>query len=146
MDISLTLGSVVAPFGTMLALALAPGLSVVTVSARSAAFGFIHGASTTPGVVVGDIAFILIAILGLAAIAESVDWLITALLGRYNSGIFHPVGLSVQRANLPGEIRRNLIPGKTPTPVSGGGPRGIHTRITTHSQQVLHRNDCEHRR
>jgi threonine/homoserine/homoserine lactone efflux protein len=86
MNISLTLGSVAALFGTMLILALVPSMSVITVSARSAAFGFAHGASTALGVVVGDVVFILIAILGLAAIAESVDWLLIGL--RYFGGVY----------------------------------------------------------
>jgi len=70
----------------MLILALVPSLSVVTVSARSASLGFAHGALTTMGVVAGDIVFILIAILGLAAIAESMEGLLLIL--KYFGGVY----------------------------------------------------------
>lgn len=46
-----------------------PSLSVVTVSARSAALGFAHGVLASARIVVGDIVFILIAIYGLSALA-----------------------------------------------------------------------------
>jgi threonine/homoserine/homoserine lactone efflux protein len=51
-------------------LAAIPSVSVLAVSARSAASGFVHGALTTLGVVLGDVVFILLAIYGLSAIAE----------------------------------------------------------------------------
>jgi len=86
MDVSLTLSSVAAVIGTMLVLALVPSLSGMTVAARSAAFGFTHGASTALGIVVGDIVFILLAILGLVAIADSASWLLTAF--RYFGGAY----------------------------------------------------------
>lgn len=73
MEISLTLSACAALFAAMLILALVPSLSVLTVCARSASFGFLHGAATALGVVTGDIVFILIAILGLVAIAETVE-------------------------------------------------------------------------
>jgi threonine/homoserine/homoserine lactone efflux protein len=86
MNTSLTLSTSATLFGVMLVLALVPSLSVITVSARSAAFGFVHGASTAMGVVVGDIVFILIAILGLAAIAESMEGLLLML--KYSGGAY----------------------------------------------------------
>ncbi len=86
MDTSLTLSTSTALFGVMLVLALVPSLSVITVSARSAAFGFVHGAFTAMGVVAGDIVFILIAILGLAAIAESMQGLLVIL--KYCGGAY----------------------------------------------------------
>src|SRR3989304_6841041 len=54
----------------MVAGALIPGVSVLAVSARSAAFGFAHGIFTSLGIVVGDIVFILIAIYGLSVLAD----------------------------------------------------------------------------
>lgn len=55
----------------MLALgASVPSLSVLMVSARSAALGFTHGALTSAGIVVGDLVFMLIAIYGLSALAD----------------------------------------------------------------------------
>ena len=57
-------------FGAMLLLAFIPGVSVITVTARSAASGFAHGVSVAAGIVAGDIVFILIAIYGLALLAD----------------------------------------------------------------------------
>lgn len=54
----------------MIVLALVPSVSVLAVSARAAAFGFSHGLFTALGIVVADVLFILIAIYGLALIAE----------------------------------------------------------------------------
>ena len=51
-------------------LAIIPSVSVLAVSARSAAFGFTHGVLTALGIVAADILFILIAVYGLALVAE----------------------------------------------------------------------------
>ena len=60
-------------------LAIIPSVSVLTVTARAAAFGFRHGLSTAIGIVVGDIIFILIAIYGLVIVAglmgEQFNWI-----------------------------------------------------------------------
>lgn len=56
--------------GVMIVGALIPSVSVLAVSARSAAFGFAHGVFTSLGIVVGDIVFILIAIYGLSVLAD----------------------------------------------------------------------------
>lgn len=66
----MTLVNVLALFGAMLVLAFMPSASVVTVAARSAASGFVHGVFTTMGIIAGDIVFILIAIYGLALLAD----------------------------------------------------------------------------
>ena len=66
----MTLNSTVALFGAMIVLAFIPSVSVLVVSARSAASGFVHGVFTTIGIVVGDIAFIILAIYGLSVLAE----------------------------------------------------------------------------
>ncbi|NOZ10789.1 MAG: LysE family translocator [Gammaproteobacteria bacterium] len=71
MQSSLTSSSIAALFGVMVVGASIPGVSVLAVSARSAASGFIHGAFTTLGIVVGDIIFILLAILGLSVLVET---------------------------------------------------------------------------
>lgn len=63
--------SAVLLFLAMAILAAIPSISVLTVSARSAAYGFIHGAFTALGIVVGDILFILLAIFGLTFLADS---------------------------------------------------------------------------
>lgn len=59
----------------MVVLAAIPSISVFTVSARSAAYGFTHGAFTALGIVLGDILFILLAIFGLAFLAEAMQGL-----------------------------------------------------------------------
>ncbi|MGB7412968.1 MAG: LysE family translocator [Thermosynechococcaceae cyanobacterium] len=66
----MTFSSSIALFTAMVALALLPSLSVITVLARSAALGFLHGAATSVGIVAGDILYILLAIYGLAFLTE----------------------------------------------------------------------------
>lgn len=70
MESSLTPGGITVLFGSMAVLAFIPSVSVLIVSARSAACGFTHGLVTTIGIVVGDIIFILLAIYGLSFAAE----------------------------------------------------------------------------
>jgi threonine/homoserine/homoserine lactone efflux protein len=70
MESSLTLGSIIALFGSMIVLAFIPSVSVLVVSARSAASGFTHGVFATIGIVAGDIIFIILAIYGLSVLAE----------------------------------------------------------------------------
>lgn len=67
----MTLSSIAALFGAMTVLAIVPSVSVLTVSARSAAYGFTHGIFTTLGILVGDIVYILLAIYGLSFLAET---------------------------------------------------------------------------
>lgn len=75
MQSSITLGESMTLFGVMAALAAVPGLSVLVVSARSAAFGFTHGVFAAMGIVAGDIFYILVAILGLSMLAEAMgEW------------------------------------------------------------------------
>jgi len=56
-------------FGIMLALAVMPSASVALVVARSAGFGLRNGIATALGIVVGDLVFVAIAILGMSALA-----------------------------------------------------------------------------
>jgi len=70
METNLTLTSIAALAGIMILGALVPSVSVLAVSARSAALGFAHGALTAVGIVAGDIVFILIAIYGLSLLAD----------------------------------------------------------------------------
>ncbi len=67
---SLTPANIAALAGIMVLGALVPSVSVLAVSARSAALGFAHGVLTTAGIVVGDIVFIIIAIYGLSLLAD----------------------------------------------------------------------------
>jgi threonine/homoserine/homoserine lactone efflux protein len=72
MQSSMTLSSSMALFSAMVVLASVPSVSVLAVSTRSAAFGFIHGVFTSIGIVIGDIIFILIAIGGLSLLAAKI--------------------------------------------------------------------------
>lgn len=70
-------------FGAMLVLALLPSASVALVVARSITHGVRQGIAVGVGIVVGDITFLLLAMLGLAFIAEvlGVWFLLLRLLG-----------------------------------------------------------------
>lgn len=70
MESNLTPTNIAALAGIMLLGASVPSVSVLAISARSAALGFAHGALTSAGIVVGDMIFILIAIYGLSALAS----------------------------------------------------------------------------
>ncbi len=82
----MTLGSIIALFGAMAVLAFVPSVSVLAVSARSAASGFIHGVFTTMGIVVGDIVFIVVAIFGLSVLAEAMGSLFVVI--KYLGGAY----------------------------------------------------------
>jgi threonine/homoserine/homoserine lactone efflux protein len=82
----MTLSSIVALFSAMAVLAAIPSVSVLAVSTRAATFGFIHGVSTTIGIVLGDIIFIIIAIWGLSFLSQTMGnlfFLIKYLSGAY---------------------------------------------------------------
>ena len=65
------LQQVIALFFTMLILAILPGPAVFAVVSRAFSNGFKHGAFITLGVLMGDFAYILLALFGLAAIANA---------------------------------------------------------------------------
>ncbi len=58
-------------FGIMLVAALIPGVSVMTVVARTLQGGLKHGVAATLGIVAGDALYILLAIYGLAILASA---------------------------------------------------------------------------
>jgi threonine/homoserine/homoserine lactone efflux protein len=62
-------------FLVMLTLALIPSSSVALVVTRSVTHGVPNGISVSLGIVIGDLIFILLAILGLSVIAETMGWL-----------------------------------------------------------------------
>jgi threonine/homoserine/homoserine lactone efflux protein len=64
------LETIVTLFFTLTILAALPSTSVITVVSRSIAGGFGHGIATSIGIVVADICFIIIAILGLSVVAK----------------------------------------------------------------------------
>ncbi|MEE9342551.1 MAG: LysE family translocator [Gammaproteobacteria bacterium] len=82
----MTLASITALFASMLVLALLPSISVLTVTTRSATSGFLHGAFTALGIVVGDTLFILLAISGLSLLAETMGELFS--LVKYAGGVY----------------------------------------------------------
>ena len=86
MESSLNLGSLAALFGAMVVLAVVPGVSVLVVSARSAAYGFRHGVYTTLGLAAGDVFFVLLAILGLAFLADRLGELFVLI--KYAGGVY----------------------------------------------------------
>lgn len=70
----------------MLILAATPSISTLTVVARTASAGFIHGAFTTLGIVLGDALFILLAVFGLSLLAEHMAELFDVL--KYLGGAY----------------------------------------------------------
>jgi len=82
----MTLGNWLALFGAMAVLAAVPSVSVLAVATRSVSDGFVHGAAVAMGVVVGDVLFILLALFGLALLAEAMGdlfFLVKYLGGAY---------------------------------------------------------------
>ena len=71
MESSIELSSMVALFGAMVVLAIVPDASVIAVVGRSMASGYTHGLVTVIGILVGDLVFLMLAIYGLSAIAET---------------------------------------------------------------------------
>jgi len=66
-------------FIVMVTLALVPSTSVALVIARSSTAGFINGGSVAAGIVAGDLIFVLLAVLGMAALAEMTGGLFVIL-------------------------------------------------------------------
>ena len=58
-------------FGIMAALAAMPSTSVALVVTRSATLGVGNGIAVAMGIVLGDLVFIMLAILGLSVVAEA---------------------------------------------------------------------------
>jgi threonine/homoserine/homoserine lactone efflux protein len=108
MDTSLTLNNIAALTGIMFVGALIPGISVLAVSSRAVAFGFSHGVLTTMGIVVGDIIFILIAILGLSVLAETMGSFF--VLVKYLGGAYLVwLGITLWRSkSKAAEAKKNL--------------------------------------
>jgi len=66
---------IISLFVIMGALAAVPSASVALVIARSATLGVANGIAVSAGIVLGDLVFILLAILGLSVVAESMGGL-----------------------------------------------------------------------
>ena len=69
----MTFSNISALFGSMFVLAIIPSPSVCAVVARSISSGFIYGLIMVMGIIIGDFIFIILAIYGLSAIAETID-------------------------------------------------------------------------
>lgn len=73
-------------FAVMTALALVPSTSVALVVARSSTAGFLNGGAVAVGIVVGDLIFVCLAVLGMAALAEAMGSVFLIL--RYLAGAY----------------------------------------------------------
>lgn len=108
-------------FAAMAVLAAVPSVSVLTVTARAASLGFVHGAFTALGVVAGDLLFILLALFGLALLVEALDGLfgLVRLLGGacliglgvalWRSGTGRAAGAQAVGASLPASFLTGLL-------------------------------------
>lgn len=82
----MSLVEMIALFVVMTILALVPSTSVALVVARSSTAGFLNGVAVAAGIVVGDLVFVLLAVLGMAALAEvmgSIFLILKYLAGAY---------------------------------------------------------------
>lgn len=66
----MSLTEIIALFVVMAILALVPSASVALVVARSSTSGFLNGCAVSAGIVVGDLIFVVLAVFGMAALAE----------------------------------------------------------------------------
>lgn len=73
-------------FMMMAILAVVPSTSVALVVTRSSTAGLAHGAAVAAGIVLGDLIFVLLAVLGMTALAELLGSLFLAL--RYLAGAY----------------------------------------------------------
>jgi threonine/homoserine/homoserine lactone efflux protein len=104
----MSIGDAITLFGMTAVLALVPGVSVLTVSARAAAFGFGHGITTTLGIVAGDIVFIAIAVCGLSVLAETMGQLFV-LIKYLGAAYLIGLGILLWRA-IPSVVATELKP------------------------------------
>ena len=86
LEITMSLVEIIVLFNVMAILALVPSTSVALVVARSSTAGFLNGAAVAAGIVVGDLVFVFLAILGMAALAEVMGSLFLVL--RYLAGAY----------------------------------------------------------
>lgn len=82
----MSLVEIVVLFVVMVSLALIPSASVALVVVRSSTAGFLNGGAVAAGIVVGDLVFVFLAVLGMAALAEVMGSLFLVL--RYLAGAY----------------------------------------------------------
>ena len=88
---------ILALFFLMAALALIPGTGVALVVVRSSTSGFFSGAAVAAGIVLGDLVFVFLAVLGMTALAEVMGGLFVIL--RYLAGAYLIwIGVSLMRS------------------------------------------------
>jgi len=95
----MSLFEVLALFAAMATLALVPSASVALVVARSSSAGFSNGSAVAAGIVAGDLVFVFLAFLGMAALAEVVGSFF--LIIRYLAGAYLIwFGISLMRSDV----------------------------------------------
>lgn len=82
----MSLIDIVVLFAVLAALALVPSASVALVVVRSSTAGFLNGCAVAAGIVIGDLIFVLLAVIGMAALAEVMGSLFMIL--RYVAGAY----------------------------------------------------------
>ncbi len=82
----MSLLEIVVLFVVMALLALLPSTSVALVVARSSTAGFLNGAAVAAGILLGDLLFVGLAVLGMAALAEVMGSFFLVL--RYLAGLY----------------------------------------------------------
>lgn len=99
----MSLVEILALFAAMAALALVPSTSVALVVARSCSAGFSNGSAVAAGVVVGDLVFVFLAVLGMTALSEVVGSFFLIL--RYLAGAYLIwFGISLMRSKASMEL------------------------------------------
>ncbi len=95
----MTLTSIATLFISMVVLAAVPSISVISVITRSVSNGFIHGAMTACGIVIGDLVYIAIAIFGLSVLADALGDMFVVI--KYLGGAYLLwLGLSLWRTRF----------------------------------------------
>lgn len=113
MHTSMTFLSVGSLLLAMLVLSALPSVSVLLVTAQSATNGFRNGVSTTLGIVLGDIVYLLVALFGLTYVSTAFDaapFLLKIAAGTYM--LVMGIGLwrsSSQRNNVEAVARKTLL-------------------------------------
>ncbi|UTD54625.1 MULTISPECIES: LysE family translocator [unclassified Halomonas] len=99
----MSLVEILALFTVMSALALVPSTSVALVVARASSAGFSNGCAVAAGIVVGDLIFVLLAVLGMTALADVVGSFFLIL--RYLAGAYLIwFGISLMRSKAPLQV------------------------------------------
>lgn len=111
-------------FGVMVALAAVPSSSVALVITRSVTFGTTNGLAVSAGIVIGDLIYLVLAVLGLSAVADTMGyffvvikilgavyliWLGYQLFTAAGTAIIHSTCNTVQTHNLLASLTAGLL-------------------------------------